>query len=58
MEDIIRVLRVIEYSGPRSRVEDTVAKSIHGERDAGNGLIIRAVTVGTFPEILTKAEAE
>lgn len=58
MEDVVRVLRVIEYSGPRSRVEDTVAKSIHGERDIGNGLIIRAATVGTFPEILIKAETE
>lgn len=32
-EDIVRVLRVVEYEGPRSWVEATVAKSIHGEKD-------------------------
>ena len=52
IEDTIRVLRVIEYVGPRSRVESAVAQSIHGEKDAGSGLIIRAATVGIYPEIL------
>lgn len=53
-EDIVRVLRVIEYVGPRGRVESTVSKSIHGERDCGNGLFIRASTVGAYPEILER----
>ena len=51
-EDIVRVLRVIEYVGPRERVESTVAKSIHGTKDAGLGLTIRAATIGAYPEIL------
>lgn len=50
--DIVRVLRVIEYVGPRDRVEDVVAKSIHGEKDAGYGLVIKAATIGVYPEIL------
>lgn len=54
MEDIIRVLRVIEYVGPRSRVEETVARSIHGEKDAGRGLTIKAATIGTYPEIFER----
>lgn len=54
MDDTIRVLRVIEYVGPRQRVEETVAKSIHGERDAGFGLLIRAATIGAYPEILER----
>lgn len=54
-EDIIRVLRIIEYVGPRSRVEATVAKSIHGTKDAGTGLTIRAATIGAFPDILEEA---
>lgn len=53
-EDIVRVLRVIEYVGPRERVEQVVAKSIHGEKDAGRGLVIRASTVGAYPEILER----
>lgn len=52
MADIVRVLRVIEYVGPRKRVEETVAKSIHGERPFGQGLVIRAATIGAYPEIL------
>lgn len=50
-EDIIRVLRVIEYVGPRSRVEETVSNSIHGEKHFG-GLTIRAAVIGEYPEIL------
>ena len=51
-EEIVRVLRVIEYVGPRSRVERTVEGSIQGTRDCGNGLKIRTATVGSFPELL------
>ncbi|WP_426287485.1 hypothetical protein [Luteibacter sp. E-22] len=50
--DIVRVLRVIEYIGPRDRVEQVVAGSIHGNKDAGGGLLIRAATVGAYPEII------
>jgi len=56
-EDIVRVLRVIEYVGPRSWVEHTVSKSIHGKmiinKSSGS---ITAVTVGDYPDILTNAE--
>ncbi len=50
--DYVRVLRVIEYTGPRDRVEETVAASIHGQKDAGKGLVIRAATIGEYPEML------
>jgi hypothetical protein len=56
--DTVRVLRIIEYVGPRERVEEVVARSIHGERDAGNGLTIRAATVGAYPEILVPAQGK
>lgn len=67
-EDIIRVLRVIEYEGPRSVVEETVGRSIHGEkripvkgewasRPKGE-MIIRAATVGVYPQILQKGGEE
>jgi hypothetical protein len=55
MTDIVRVLRIIEYVGPRNWVEATVAGSIHGERQVtldGKLGWIRAATIGTYPEIL------
>lgn len=56
MEDIVRVLRIVEYTGPRGAVEVSVANSIHGERRiirTDGVLTIRASTIGTYPEILT-----
>ena len=50
--DTIRVLRVIEYIGPRDEVEEQVARSIHGTRRCDKGMIIKAATVGSYPEIL------
>lgn len=57
-EDTIRVLRVIEYTGPRSLVEKQIANSLHGEKRTGPGeqITIRVATLGTFPEILEKAD--
>lgn len=56
-EDEIRVLRIIEYRGPRSWVEKTIAGSIHGTRFVGEpNRTISANTIGLFPEILTPKE--
>lgn len=52
-QDIVRVLRVVEYVGERALVERQVAGSLHGEKILQLGrLRIKAVTVGTYPEIL------
>jgi hypothetical protein len=58
LPDIVRVLRIVEYIGPRDLVEDQVAKSIHGSRQCGpNGAIrITAVTLGEFAEIMKQSE--
>lgn len=62
--DRVRVLRLVEYEGPREWVERTVEKSIHGTKDVFNGTgaggpyYIRAVTLGSFPEILKAAEGK
>lgn len=55
MEDIVRVLRVLEYVGERSAVEDAIKNSIQGDMKC-TGYTIRSATVGTFPEILDKGE--
>ena len=52
-EDRVRVLRVLEYEGPRSVIEDILKRSIHGEKIVNGGnVFIRAATLGLFPEIL------
>ena len=48
-EDIVRVLRLVEYIGPRSMVEKQVEASIHGERRTG-WLLIRGTTLSGYPE--------
>jgi hypothetical protein len=53
-EDIIRVIRILEYVGPRDKIEKQIAYSVHGTKDWGNGVRIRAATLGEFPEILEK----
>lgn len=60
-EDIVRVLRIIEYVGPRNRVEQIVTGSIHGCKMLGQWghperVTITAVTMGDYPEILEKAK--
>lgn len=45
---IVRVLRLVEYVGPREQVERQVANSIHGTRRVLD-MSITAVTVNEFP---------
>lgn len=54
--DNIRVLRVIEYTGPRDLVEKCIERSIHGARivpgSGGRSYKIHAATLGVVSEIL------
>lgn len=59
-EDTIRVLRLVEFVGPRNKVEDQVARSVHGRklvRENGE-VVITAVTLDVYPEILRRHDAE
>lgn len=59
MQEIVRVLRIVEYVGPRELVEKQVARSMHGPHTfclVGGDLTIRAATIGEYPEILEKAQ--
>lgn len=56
-EDIIRVLRIYEFVGPRAQVENQVARSIHGTKyvrdyNKSSEIVIRATTIPGYPEIL------
>ena len=55
--DIIRVLRIIEYQGPRDWVEKTLSTSIYGTKYVSPDCKISAATIGSFPEILNKEES-
>jgi len=55
-QDIVRVLRVIEYSGPRRDVEEQIEKSLHGQRKGVRDCVIKVATIGAFPEILETSE--
>jgi hypothetical protein len=54
--DKVRVLRIVEYVGPREWVEKIVDESINGTKDLGTykgqSCAIRAATIGSYPEIL------
>lgn len=52
MMDRVRVLRILEYEGSREWVEETIRRSLTGEKQIGNFGIIRAATLGTYPEVL------
>jgi hypothetical protein len=68
MTDKVRVLRLIEYSGPREQVEVQLNRSMRdGTHGPGRfnttdpkreGVIIKIATLGDFPEILERAEIE
>ena len=60
-QDRIRVLRLIEYEGPRDLVEKQVEKSLHGTRvgvqSKGGAVRITAITLGIYPEIIEPERA-
>jgi hypothetical protein len=45
----IRVLRLVEYSGPRAQVEEQVKISVHGSKPGLRGVTITAVTLHEYP---------
>ena len=57
-EEVVRVLRVVEYVGPRSWVEETVARSVHGTRHIAPNKEIRAASIGTYPDVLHTSKKE
>ena len=49
-QDFIRVLRIVQYEGPREWVERTVTNAVHNTRIVGPGKRITACTLGAFGE--------
>lgn len=57
-EDIVRVIRIIEYVGPRKLIEEQVKNAIHGTKSLIRGVNITAVTLGEYPEIMKQLNKE
>lgn len=58
-EDIVRIVRVLEYIGPRNSIETTLqngAVPMNGEARHGS-LVIRSACLGSFAEIMKRASA-
>lgn len=55
--DKVRVLRIIEYVGPRIDVERQINNSIHGTKQWGK-VTMHAVTLGSYPEIMEEFTQE
>lgn len=59
--DNVKVLRLIEYIGPRQAVEAAVRQSIHGSKtfnDGNSRLIITVITIGEYPLLLLESEED
>lgn len=61
--DIIRVLRVVEYTGPRDLIEEHFRNpDMRAERKfggpKGTSCTIRTATIGSYPEILNAEPPE
>ena len=51
--DRVRVIRVLEYEGPRGWVEATLAqRGVKGTKNLGSDCIIREAVVGDFPVVV------
>ena len=51
--DRVRVIRVLEYEGPRDWIEACLtARTVKGTKDCGSGCVIREAIVGDFPVVV------
>ena len=59
-EDIIRVIRILEYTGPREKVEENLnrravkGQQVWGPKEARHS--IREALLGEFPELIETKE--
>ena len=58
MEDLVRVLKIVEYIGPRKAVEALLDASLHGAKKVPGDVLIRVGVVGDYPELLGVLEDE
>jgi len=54
-QDFVQVFRLYEFTGPRSLVEKQLEMSVRGTKVFGNGVTVKAATLGNYPTILEPA---
>lgn len=55
MSDIIRVVRVLEYVGPREQLERSLAQNVVKRHKQFGQITVREAYLGEFPEVLEKS---
>ena len=59
MSDLVRVIRVLEYTGPREKVEDALSRRhIKGTFIVPGSVTIREALLGEYAEVLPTHSAE
>lgn len=59
MSDLVRVIRVLEYTGPREKVEDALSRRhVKGTYAVPGGATIREALLGEYPEVLPTPKEE
>lgn len=57
-QEIIRVLKIVEYVGERREVENTLKRGIQPNGLNAGRIVINTAILGTFPEVLDGSAAE
>lgn len=57
-DDVVMVLRVVQYEGPRKDVETQIERSLHGSNFGVGKCKITATTIGEFPVSLPLVAAD
>lgn len=56
MSDIIRVVRVLEYVGPRDALERSLAQNVVKRHKQFGSITVREAYLGEFPEVVGEEE--
>lgn len=56
MDDVIRIVRVLEYVGPRSALEKVLEQNAVKRQRCFGSITVREAILGEFPEIIELAQ--
>lgn len=55
MTDIVRIVRVLEYVGPRDALERSLAQNAVKRQKQFGSITVREAYLGEFPEVVEKS---
>ena len=56
MADIVRIVRVLEYVGPRAQLELSLAQNVVKRQKQFGSITVREAYLGEFPEVVETDE--